>query len=418
MTSAEQAYLFRHALLRDAAYQLMPPQTRAQLHRLALELLELVLGCQAGRELDWTGPPRPADAIALEMARHAAGADEPHSRRWYTHRAAEHAENIWRNDLALTLWHELAARSDSPDRARCSRRAAELYIANGELDPARALVEAALAECAKGSELEARLLDTQGRILRIEARHDQAAECHSRALEIYTALGDEKSVAACRANLAALLHQAGQSDAAMELLQQSAETFARLGETRLHALARGNLAALLNEAGRTEHAESMLQEAIDCLRDPADRPLQAALLGNLAVVYAHSARPELALATYRRVLAVHREVGNRRFEAVVLGNIAVRLREAGKLTEAAEQFEAALRLLRDTGNRAHEAVHSCGYAACLVGLGQTGRARELWQQGTKALRELGDEPGLASAQAEMRRACERAGTEVWRELAV
>lgn len=413
---AESAYLFRHALLRDAAYQLMPPQTRSRLHRLALELLELVLGCTPGRDLDWTGPARPADAMAHELARHAAAADEATACRWYFHRAAEHAERVWRNDLALTLWQELAARSDSPDRARCARRAAELHIADGNLGPARSLVEAALAECADGSELMARLLDSQGRICRIEGQHDQAAGCHGRALEIYAALGDDKAVAACRANLASLLHQAGRPEAAMDLLQQSADTFARLGETRLHALARGNLAALHNEAGRAEHAESMLLEAIACLRDPVDRPLQAALLGNLAVVYAHSSRPELALATYRRVLAVHREVGNRRFEAVVLGNIAVRLREAGKLAEAAEQFEAALRLLRDTGNRAHEAVHSCGYAACLVGLGQTARARELWQQGAKELRELGDEAGLASARAEMHRACQHADAEAWDEF--
>ena len=36
MTSAESAYLFRHALLREAAYQLQLPTDRARLHALAL----------------------------------------------------------------------------------------------------------------------------------------------------------------------------------------------------------------------------------------------------------------------------------------------------------------------------------------------------------------------------------------------
>ena len=38
--SAEDAYLFRHAIIRDAAYQLQLPSQRARLHGLAVECLE------------------------------------------------------------------------------------------------------------------------------------------------------------------------------------------------------------------------------------------------------------------------------------------------------------------------------------------------------------------------------------------
>ncbi|KAF0247056.1 MAG: hypothetical protein FD180_173, partial [Planctomycetota bacterium] len=37
---AETAYLFRHALLRDAAYQLQLPGDRARLHGIALRAIE------------------------------------------------------------------------------------------------------------------------------------------------------------------------------------------------------------------------------------------------------------------------------------------------------------------------------------------------------------------------------------------
>lgn len=52
---AEAAYLFRHALLRDAAYQLQLPTRRARLHRLAFGLIEDL----------WGGRPRGEEALAL-----------------------------------------------------------------------------------------------------------------------------------------------------------------------------------------------------------------------------------------------------------------------------------------------------------------------------------------------------------------
>jgi WD40 repeat protein len=44
VTSAEQAYVFRHALLRAAAYQLQLPADRARLHRLAFDVTEQIAG--------------------------------------------------------------------------------------------------------------------------------------------------------------------------------------------------------------------------------------------------------------------------------------------------------------------------------------------------------------------------------------
>jgi hypothetical protein len=40
MPTAERAYMFRHALLRDASYQLHMPRDRERLHYLALEAIE------------------------------------------------------------------------------------------------------------------------------------------------------------------------------------------------------------------------------------------------------------------------------------------------------------------------------------------------------------------------------------------
>ena len=65
--SAETAYLFRHAMVREAAYQLQPPADRSGLHVLALDILESVLA-QAG--------PVMQKIHAAELAHHARTAQD------------------------------------------------------------------------------------------------------------------------------------------------------------------------------------------------------------------------------------------------------------------------------------------------------------------------------------------------------
>jgi hypothetical protein len=74
---AESAYLFRHALLRDAAWQLQLPRDRARLHALAFEITLAVSGGPPP-EPPPLGPPEapplpahPTDAVAQDLALHA-----------------------------------------------------------------------------------------------------------------------------------------------------------------------------------------------------------------------------------------------------------------------------------------------------------------------------------------------------------
>jgi len=60
-TPAEAAYLFRHALLRDAAYEMQLPADRARLHALAIDSIESGPGRS---ELEVFAHCRAANAIA------------------------------------------------------------------------------------------------------------------------------------------------------------------------------------------------------------------------------------------------------------------------------------------------------------------------------------------------------------------
>ncbi len=87
----EQAYLFRHTLLRDAAYDLQLPAERGMLHELAAEVLEIVHADEL-------------DVAASEIAEHLRiSGRHPGREREYTVRGARHAHDNYNHDVAARL---------------------------------------------------------------------------------------------------------------------------------------------------------------------------------------------------------------------------------------------------------------------------------------------------------------------------
>ena len=97
--NAETAYLFRHAVLRDAAYGLQLPGDRAHLHRLALDILEEVFG----EEPPGSMAPDLAGHCAMGAVDTDAGLRDGLGRKEvrYLNLAGEYAGDRYRNAVAL-----------------------------------------------------------------------------------------------------------------------------------------------------------------------------------------------------------------------------------------------------------------------------------------------------------------------------
>lgn len=108
MLTAELAYLFRHGLMRDAAYELQLPGDRAKLHELSFYLIEAAHGGRAPEPWPLDEPDQPkfeghsTDEVAAELAFHAelalAGFEQEHpelaeNEKLYLRRAAEYTEH-------------------------------------------------------------------------------------------------------------------------------------------------------------------------------------------------------------------------------------------------------------------------------------------------------------------------------------
>ncbi len=227
--SAETAYFFRHAILRDAAYQLQLPGDRAVLHALALTILESVFGGPPpGPLTDRWGElpcePHPIDSIAEEIAWHARMArtlaDSPNEsikdhEALYLYRAAEHCDRLFRIDDAIRLFLERAELQRDQDKAQSLCWAGERALESGRNKQAELLLAQALEiSISSGNrQLEGKALGCMALLYQHTGRVDLAERTNEQALAVRREIGNRRAEGINLANLA-IVYQAIRADRA------------------------------------------------------------------------------------------------------------------------------------------------------------------------------------------------------------
>ncbi|MHC4839470.1 MAG: tetratricopeptide repeat protein [Planctomycetota bacterium] len=422
---AEDAYLFRHALVRDAAYQMQLPAGRAVLHALAITctLFQADTGCETETiQLDeLADKPNTIDPFAIELANHARLAlsesdlhDPPENSalheqiRIFLHRSAVQLGRLYRHQEAMSVWRELSEISDQPVRTICLLRAARSASNASLIADARELIELAApsAERLEEPTLRAEVWNRKAETLRECGETAQAEEVCRRALEFAESHECRRQEGIARGILAIIFRESGRTEKAESQYVEARAIFSTLGDTRLESVATGNLAVLHQMTDRGESARKLYREALKMSDQAGDVRYSAMLRGNIAILHHGDGEYQEAERVYREAMATHHRVGNRRSEATVLGNLAGLYRALGKLREAKDLYERALEMHRELDNRAMAGGHEAYYALCLLDMGLLDLARLHWRKGIDAIVATGDTIQLKRAANAMIDACE------------
>lgn len=357
-------YLFRHALLRDAAYDLQLPADRARLHGLALRLIERM------------HPESTRDSLAAELAEHAQRSGDPQLQGTllgYTWRAAHFARA--KHDPAALRWFDQAA--------------------NLETDPAR-----------KGQALQlaADVLLTTG-----SAR--QAGQRLSRALDLAVAADDVKLQASVIHKQAVAQFVLGNLPGAEQLLNQALSLARSSGEPDIEAMAITNMAGLHRMRGQHQAAFELQKQALELYRAAGNRRGESVALGNICVYLSDFGQPHEALACAEDALKVATETGNTRTAGIVRGNMGMILSGLGRLAEAEASYATALVLHQSVYNRPYEGYDRCRYALVLLRRGKQQAARDQWRLGHEMTLAYGDANDREVELKEMGEACAQAGVQ-------
>ena len=393
---AEKSYLFRHAVLRDAAYGLMLPSVRGTLHLEVVQLVEAMF------------PAHERDGMAADLADHLSLAgDTPELRVrqcHYLHIAVGRAESGFRNHEARLLLDRLVEIEIPGKRWNVLCRRAGLLHRIG--DPTAA--ERDYLRVLKGGDLEARARAGTGLAL-LYRQTNRPTEAITTARELVAQRREADDVPKlCQAlsQLAIALHEAGDLEKSLATMRSAVDA-SEGADTRLRATMAINWGIMLKDAGHLEEAEEEARRAVALARQAGQADVISSALLNAAYVVLQRGRSPEAESLNEEALGI---VGDNPFLrlSVLVNQAEVKLL-LGDAAAGRRLFEEAVAITVQTGHGRARAITLCQFATFMAEAGDAQSAKERWREAEAFLREYGDERALQNHGAALNRACEAKG---------
>lgn len=412
---ADREFAFRHALLRDAAYSLLPKKDRGRLHAAAAARLEeraAAVGrtalALAARHREAAGQPAEAGALWLRAAREALAGGFPGEAlglaqesvrcapgydAWMA--AARAANRTGRAADAHALLAEAARRPDRPPESAVALATLRAQVLDrlGRFEESLAAAEEALA-AATDDVSRARAENLRGVALDALTRPDEALARYA-AAEALVAGRDDSESREILANVARsrgiLFHHRGRFREALESYRQARDIFGSLPGSRLSAAnAAVSMANALDRVGRSLESLDLYKEAWATFREVGDVAGQAACLNNIGLILAKQDDWAGALASLQDAAALYVRIGAPHGEANARNNIAMALNGLGRPEEAMASARIAMEIRRRIGDRRGIASSHANLGASLLKLGRPDEAMREHETALAIRREVDD----------------------------
>lgn len=381
----ELAYLFKHLITHQVAYESLPYATRSMLHEAYAKFLET-----------YDDPARSLDLIAYHYDR----SENLLKRQVYLRRAGEAAAERFANEEAVNyLTRALAIAPPNALEERFALLTAREHVF--DVQGAREQQHADLAELAQIAEAlndtpkKMRVLVQQGWLAERITDHATANEIVHQVNGLLSAEQEDETVTEAHMENSLLagviLWQQGNPNSAKPYFEK-ALTLARALK---HPVGQGRalsfLGTVYREGGAYAQAQAYYLEQLPLAREIRDVRREWSALNNLGLIANARGNFQEALDYYSEALRIVREIGDRLGEGLVLSNLALTAMDRGEYDRALEYSEQALQVATIIAD--HRSV-----CRILLNLGETHRlsgqyvsAREHLQNALTMARGMGDQ---------------------------
>ena len=341
---AEQAYLFKHVVTQEVAYESLPFAVRASLHGRIGRFLETDAGDGIDRILDL-------------LAHHFWHSDDEERKRTYLARAADAARAAYANEAAIEYQERLIPLLAGRERAEALVKLGKTLEFVGKWTQAKTVDAEALALATEIGDpvLQGWSETALAEVARRQGRFDDAVDRLSRAEALFKA--------------------AGANDGAGQVLQQA-----------------GTVAA---QRGDYETARQRYRESIAIREELGDKKSLGSVYSNLAIVDEYGGDYAAARANNEQALALRTEAGDRWGIGVSQNNLGMIALHEAELDEARRRLEEALRLQREVGDAWMLAISQNNLGNATRDLGDTVAARENYADSLRTYRDLDDRWALS-----------------------
>ena len=347
---AEWRYIFRHVLLRDAAYQMQLRSQLQELHKLAAESMETLYADRLSEFYN-------------DLAFHFERAQNNKKAIHYLHKAADQAREQYQNQQAIELYQLLLNKVGgqpkySQKQFQIYDSLCQVYGIIGESEQAKQTAEQALiiGRQLNSNQHIGKALISLRKLSQDQGRYDESLSHAREALHHYQEADNRQGIIDALAGIGLIYDLKGKYKEAMETYQNALDLPDANQDLLQIAKIKGNMAIVLRMQNQLKGSLSLHQEKIRIVESLNDIFEIGKTYGSMGNVHCNDREFDKALHCYEKSLQISREIGYRKGAFIALGNIGTINLKQSHFQEAFELFIEVLTICREIGNPPGQAI--------------------------------------------------------------
>ncbi|WP_420632073.1 tetratricopeptide repeat protein [Candidatus Leptofilum sp.] len=345
---SELRYLFRHALVRDAAYKMQLRARRQSLHQLAVAALETLYAQDLTPHFG-------------ELAYHAEQADLAEKARDYLHKAGDVAREAYQNNEALDYYgRSLSLTTNIDFETRFALRLAreDVYHLLGQREAQQSEIEklATLAAALNNTPKQAEVYLRQGRFAHVIGEHSETVTASRAAIELAQKVDDFQRCADGHTNWCRAFLWQGKYNEAKNHAKKALSYLKQTDDPKGEEIILIYLGRIGMQQGDYINAENYYQTGLRIAQEDGNREFKASVLNNIGLLFSHQQKYIAAKGNFERALKLYQEIGSREGEGTALNNLGIIAYVLGLYEEAYLHYEQSLFISREVGVQQDEAI--------------------------------------------------------------
>ena len=391
----ELRYIFRHALLREAVYDMQLKTRLRELHRsIAKAIEDLYKG--------------DLEEHYVDLVFHYEQAEVTAKLKYYLLKAADYAKEYYQNQQALSYYDRLLKLLDrdgvkeakkNSQRADILLKKGNILELTGEWEEAEKLFRDALvlARRTEDSGLLGSANNQLGYLLMLKGNYDEADSFLETAAAFFGSLHDNRGTSKVYGNLGTLYFRQGKYEDAKLYFIRSIQLAQLYKHTSSNAQIVATLGLTYMNLGKYDDGIRWQQSQLDLCKKVNDRQGMATLFVNMGIVYFEKGDMDNALKCYEQGLELSEELGNKQLTAIAIGSIGNVWQRKGNFDMAMQNFQRDLVLVEELGDKQGIAIANGLIGELYSMMGEFDKAIEYLQRNLSISIELSYRKGVAKA---------------------
>lgn len=385
----ELRYIFRHSLLREAAYSMQLRTRLKQLHKLIAEAIERLYADRLEERY-------------FDLAFHYEQAGVFDKTCEYLRKAADFARRNYQNQLALEYYErllkKLGTQEDSERQIRTHLQKGKVLELIGQWDECEQAYSKALklAKKTRDALLLGQCNNNLGRLLVLKGDYVSANTHLQAAVQLFESIEDKSGIAKVYGNIGNLHFRQGDYKKAKSFFIQSINISQESGEMPNSQIVASLGLTYMNQ-GNYDEAIRCQQVQLELAERNNDKQGMADLFTKVGIVFFEKGDYDAALEYYQKGLDLSEELGNKQLTSIAIGGIGSVYERKGDYERAMEHFEKDLELCEEIGDKQGIAIALGLIGELLSFKGEFYRAIDYLQKDLMICEELGYQKGLAKA---------------------